>query len=124
MFNYHPILMVLGFGVLGFNGMLLLVVLFVFFWNIGVDCFTPRFAIIYTSGLVSWRLLPAEMDRRRRKAIHLSIQTVAYLLAVIGVRAVFKFHNEHVPAIANMYSLHSWLGITVMVLWGLQVCVV
>jgi cytochrome b-561 len=61
------------------------------------------------------------MDRNTRKGIHLGIQTAAFLLAVVGVRAVFKFHNEHSPPIANMYSLHSWLGIAVMVLWALQV---
>lgn len=76
-------------------------------------CFFP--------GLVSWRIIPTSVDRNTRKAIHLGVQAAAYALAIVGVRAVFKFHNEHVPAIANMYSLHSWLGIVVMILWGLQV---
>ena len=75
----------------------------------------------HSSGLVCWRLLPETLDHRTKKGIHLTIQTVAYGMATWGVRAAFKFHNEHQPPIANMYSLHSWLGIAVVVLWGLQV---
>ncbi|CAA2983212.1 transmembrane ascorbate ferrireductase 1-like [Olea europaea subsp. europaea] len=42
---------------------------------------------------------------------------------IIGGEAVmsyksFKFHNE--SNIANLYSLHSWLGIGVIVLYGIQ----
>jgi len=44
---------------------------------------------------------------------------MALILGIIGIYAVFKFHNE--SGIVNLYSLHSWLGIGVIVLYGVQV---
>ena len=43
---------------------------------------------------------------------------MAFIIATVGLFAIFKFHND--KGIANMYSLHSWLGIVFVVLFGLQ----
>ncbi|CAJ2630042.1 unnamed protein product [Trifolium pratense] len=40
------------------------------------------------------------------------------VLGIIGIAAAFKNHNE--SGIANLYSLHSWLGIGVISLYGIQ----
>lgn len=53
------------------------------------------------------------------KFIHAGLHTSAFILAVIALVAVFDFHNG--AKIPNMYSLHSWLGLTAVVLYGLQV---
>ena len=53
------------------------------------------------------------------KLIHMTIQMLAFIVAVFGLKAVFDFHNHN--NIPNMYSLHSWLGISVAVLFTLQV---
>ncbi|XP_054157545.1 plasma membrane ascorbate-dependent reductase CYBRD1-like [Oppia nitens] len=47
---------------------------------------------------------------QRQKLIHFSIQLSALTVSAVGLYAVFHYHN--VRQIPNMYSLHSWLGIT------------
>lgn len=47
---------------------------------------------------------------QRQKLIHFVVQLSALVVSLIGVYAVFHFHNAE--GIPNLYSLHSWLGIT------------
>lgn len=54
------------------------------------------------------------------KVLHASLMLLALILSIIGLCAVFDFHNA--KKIANMYSLHSWIGIAATVLFALQVC--
>ncbi|XP_042502493.1 transmembrane ascorbate ferrireductase 2 [Macadamia integrifolia] len=56
--------------------------------------------------------------KRFRKAVHLTLQSLAFCLSVIGVWAALKFHNE--KGIDNFYSLHSWLGLACLFLFGIQ----
>ncbi|XP_019314992.1 plasma membrane ascorbate-dependent reductase CYBRD1 [Panthera pardus] len=52
------------------------------------------------------------------KSIHAGLHAVAAILAIISLVAVFDFHNaKNIP---NMYSLHSWVGLTVVILYILQ----
>ncbi|XP_031397019.1 probable transmembrane ascorbate ferrireductase 2 [Punica granatum] len=53
-----------------------------------------------------------------RKLIHLSLQFAAFCVSIIGVWAALKFHNE--KGVDNFYSLHSWLGIACLLLFGIQ----
>lgn len=55
-----------------------------------------------------------------KKAMHLLIQLLAFCLSIIGFWAALKFHND--KGIDNFYSLHSWLGLACLVLFGIQVC--
>nr|XP_043874309.1 plasma membrane ascorbate-dependent reductase CYBRD1 [Solea senegalensis] len=52
------------------------------------------------------------------KFIHAGLHLVAFICAVIAMVAVFDFHNG--GKIPNMYSLHSWLGLTALILYCLQ----
>lgn len=55
------------------------------------------------------------------KSIHAGLNFVAAILAIISLVAVFDFHNTlNIP---NMYSLHSWIGLTAVILYVLQVSV-
>ncbi|XP_061464497.1 plasma membrane ascorbate-dependent reductase CYBRD1 [Rhineura floridana] len=52
------------------------------------------------------------------KLIHAGLHTIALTLAIISLVAVFDFHNA--KKIPNMYSLHSWIGLTAVILYALQ----
>ncbi|KAM9803472.1 plasma membrane ascorbate-dependent reductase CYBRD1 [Syngnathus typhle] len=52
------------------------------------------------------------------KFIHASLNLVAFVSAVVATVAVFDFHNT--SKIPNMYSLHSWVGLGAVILYGLQ----
>ena len=53
------------------------------------------------------------------KSIHAGLNAVAAILAIISVVAVFEYHN--VRKIPHMYSLHSWVGLTALILYIQQV---
>lgn len=74
------------------------------------------FIFVASQGILSYKIIPVKKDRQ--KLVHLTLLGIAIILGAIGIYAVFKFHNE--SNIKNMYSLHSWLGISVISLFGLQ----
>ncbi|KAF7215856.1 plasma membrane ascorbate-dependent reductase CYBRD1 [Nothobranchius furzeri] len=53
------------------------------------------------------------------KFIHASLHLIAFTFAVISLMAVFDFH--YYSSIPDMYSLHSWLGLTVVIMYALQI---
>ncbi|XVF09863.1 hypothetical protein REPUB_Repub07fG0133800 [Reevesia pubescens] len=85
-FNLHPVLMLIGFIILG------------------------------GEAIISYKSLP--LRKEVKKVIHLVLHAIALILGIIGVYTAFKYHNE--SSIANLYSLHSWLGIGIIVLYGIQ----
>ncbi|KAL2528390.1 putative transmembrane ascorbate ferrireductase 2 [Forsythia ovata] len=56
--------------------------------------------------------------KNTKKFVHLSLQFLAFFLSIIGVWAALKFHND--KGIDNFYSLHSWLGLACLFLFGIQ----
>ncbi|TYI11473.1 hypothetical protein ES332_A09G209700v1 [Gossypium tomentosum] len=85
-FNIHPVLMLIGFIILG------------------------------GEAIMSYKSLP--LRKEVKKVVHLVLHAIALILGIIGIYAAFKYHNE--SSIANLYSLHSWLGIGIIVLYGIQ----
>ncbi|CAA0836592.1 Transmembrane ascorbate ferrireductase 1 [Striga hermonthica] len=85
-FNLHPVLMLIGFIIIG------------------------------GQAIMSYKSLP--LKKPEKKLVHLVLHAIALILGIIGIYTAFKFHNE--SNIANLYSLHSWLGIGVIVLYGIQ----
>lgn len=94
-FNYHPLFMIIGFIYLSGNGM------------------------------VVYRLLRRE-PKPILKKIHAALNGLGLLFAIIGAVSVFSFHNYNEDAkgnlapIPNMYSLHSWVGLLVLILYAGQ----
>ncbi|VAH16929.1 unnamed protein product [Triticum turgidum subsp. durum] len=74
------------------------------------------FIIIGSEAIMSYKTLPWSHDTN--KTVHLILHAVALFLGSFGVYAAFKFHNE--SGIANLYSLHSWVGLGTIILYGLQ----
>ncbi|KAF8378828.1 hypothetical protein HHK36_030177 [Tetracentron sinense] len=56
--------------------------------------------------------------KKVQKFIHLLIHLTAFILGIVGIYAVFKFHKRQ--SLPDMYSLHSWIGMGTFCLFGLQ----
>jgi len=74
------------------------------------------FIFLSSQAILAYKIIPAKKEVQ--KSLHLALLGSAIVLGAIGIYAVFKFHNE--SKIKNMYSLHSWLGIATISLFGLQ----
>ncbi|XP_042409658.1 probable ascorbate-specific transmembrane electron transporter 1 [Zingiber officinale] len=85
-FNVHPVLMLIGFIIMG------------------------------SEATMCFRALP--WSKQVNKCIHLILHGLALVLGAVGISAAFKFHNE--LGISNLYSLHSWLGLGTISLYGIQ----
>ncbi|KAJ6883054.1 transmembrane ascorbate ferrireductase 1-like [Populus alba x Populus x berolinensis] len=72
--------------------------------------------IIGGEAIMSYKSLP--LKNEVKKVIHLVLHAIAIILGSVGIAAAFKNHNE--SNIANLYSLHSWLGISIISLYGIQ----
>ena len=71
--------------------------------------------LVYGNGALVYRLLRSK-PKPQLKLAHAAVNGVAFLLAIVGSIAVFSFHNQ--KNIPNLYSLHSWLGLGTMTLFG------
>ncbi|NXR70467.1 CYBR1 reductase, partial [Rhadina sibilatrix] len=88
-FNWHPVLIITGF------------------------VFIQGIAIIVYRLPWTWKCSKLLM-----KFIHAGLNTIAMILAIVSMVAVFDFHNaKNIP---NMYSLHSWIGLTAVIFYSLQ----
>jgi cytochrome b-561 len=57
----------------------------------------------------------APAKRGKAKVMHASLWTLTFIFGLVGIIAVFKSHNDSVSGyIANLYSLHSWVGMMVL----------
>ncbi|XP_050230355.1 transmembrane ascorbate ferrireductase 2 [Mercurialis annua] len=74
--------------------------------------------LILTNGeaMLAYKTVPG--TKSFKKLVHLSLQLVALCLSLIGGWAALKFHND--KGIDNFYSLHSWLGVACLLLFGIQ----
>ncbi|EDV26717.1 uncharacterized protein TRIADDRAFT_55036 [Trichoplax adhaerens] len=55
------------------------------------------------------------------KAVHAILQAITFILIVIGLVAVWQFHNHN--KFNNMYSFHSWCGLITVLLFSLQLTI-
>ncbi|XP_047356730.1 plasma membrane ascorbate-dependent reductase CYBRD1 isoform X1 [Vespa velutina] len=88
-FNWHPLLMTIGFVFLYGNAML-----------------------IYRT--------QRNVRKRRLKLIHTGLMSITILLTIIALVAVFDSHNLKNPPTPNMYTLHSWIGLSCVILFCFQ----
>lgn len=115
----HPVLMLIGFIILGSEGQGTGVSLFFldgFSMMRRLKQFWPNYCTLLAA-IMSYKILPWSHDIN--KMVHLLLHAIALFLGSVGVYAAFKFHNE--SGIANLYSLHSWVGLGTICLYGVQV---
>ncbi|KAJ4835175.1 hypothetical protein Tsubulata_033845 [Turnera subulata] len=101
----HPLLMVIGFILISGEGK----------WIIH-EVLHPLLMVIgfiLISGEGKW--LPG--SRSLKKSVHLCLQGVALACGVFGIWT--KFHGQD-GIVANFFSLHSWMGLICISLFGAQ----
>lgn len=54
------------------------------------------------------------------KLVHMLFHACAIPCIALGFLAVFDSHNLSEPPYPNFYSLHTWLGLITMGMFGLQ----
>nr|XP_033800725.1 cytochrome b reductase 1 isoform X3 [Geotrypetes seraphini] len=80
------------------------------------------FVVLQGSAIVVYRLpWTWRCSKFLMKCIHAGLHLTVLILAIVSLVAVFDFHNtQNIP---NMYSMHSWTGLTAVVLYGVQVLI-
>lgn len=75
--------------------------------------------VLYGNGAVLYRIpLSWGQNKLPWKLLHAALMLLALILSIVGLCAVFGNHNaNHIP---NLYSLHSWIGITATALFAVQ----
>ena len=54
------------------------------------------------------------------KILHALIQVLTFVFTTVALKAVFDSHNKAAKPIPNMYSMHSWVGLAAVILFGMQ----
>jgi len=109
----HPVLMLIGYIIIGSEGN-------------DKNVFRPRDVNKISSLVISfvlaaimvYKVFPT-LKHDTAKLVHLILHGIALVLGAVGIYFAFKNHNE--SGIANLYSLHSWLGIGTITLYSIQV---
>ncbi|XP_022090682.1 cytochrome b561-like [Acanthaster planci] len=70
------------------------------------------------NALMTYRIIGNFLNRTVVKIIHLILQTLAVVFASFALACVFHFHNA--SGFANLYSLHSWVGIATFAFFCVQ----
>ncbi|XP_050275627.1 probable ascorbate-specific transmembrane electron transporter 1 [Quercus robur] len=72
--------------------------------------------VIGGQAIMAYKSIPAK--RKTRKGVHLVLHLTAFLSGILGIYVIFKYKKEE--GAQNFLTLHSWLGITTVSLYGLQ----
>jgi len=83
---------------------------------------TVSLIYLYGHGALIYRLIPPRGDdhKQKLKIAHAVVMIVAFCVMVVGLKAAFDSHNYPDPPKPNMYTLHSWIGLTSAILFGIQ----
>lgn len=73
--------------------------------------------IILATAIMTYKSVPGK--RSSAKVVHLLLHLIALAAGVLGLIAVFKSKKE--AGLSDMYTLHSWLGMSAICAFGLQV---
>ncbi|XP_016647009.1 PREDICTED: probable ascorbate-specific transmembrane electron transporter 1 [Prunus mume] len=74
------------------------------------------FILIGGEAIMAYKTVPGK--RNTQKMVHLILHFLALVAIILGIYAAFKFNHE--SGIPNLLTLHSWLGIITISLFGLQ----
>lgn len=73
--------------------------------------------MVLHAALLAYKTVPG--TKKLKKLVHITLQFLAMFLSLVGLWAVWKFHDE--KEIDHLYTLHSWLGLSCIIIFSLQV---
>ncbi|XP_043914930.1 lysosomal membrane ascorbate-dependent ferrireductase CYB561A3 isoform X2 [Protopterus annectens] len=75
--------------------------------------------ILYGNAIIIYRIPSSQSGSKLPwKILHAGVTLVALLMSVVGLVAVFMFHAQ--SKIPHLYSLHSWVGLSAVILFACQ----
>lgn len=83
-----------------------------------VHPFLMFFGFIFFAGEAMMAYKTVAAQRAVQKFIHMALHLGAITFGIVGIYAAFKYHN--LQQFTNMYTLHSWLGLSTFILYGIQ----
>ncbi|CDQ72958.1 unnamed protein product [Oncorhynchus mykiss] len=86
-------------------------------FNVHPLCMVLGLVFLYGDAILVYRVFRNE-SKRNIKVLHAVLHLLALIISIVGIVAVFDFHNHN--KIPNMYSLHSWCGMLTFVLFCVQ----
>ncbi|XP_008569357.1 PREDICTED: cytochrome b561 [Galeopterus variegatus] len=86
-------------------------------FNVHPLCMVIGLIFLQGDALLVYRVFRNEA-KRTTKVLHGLLHVFAFVIALVGLVAVFDYHKKE--GYADLYSLHSWFGILVFVLYFVQ----
>uniref|UniRef100_A0A8C3WSA4 Transmembrane ascorbate-dependent reductase CYB561 n=1 Tax=Catagonus wagneri TaxID=51154 RepID=A0A8C3WSA4_9CETA len=86
-------------------------------FNVHPLCMIIGLVFLQGDALLVYRVFRNEA-KRTTKVLHGVLHVFAFVIALVGLVAVFDYHRK--KGSADLYSLHSWCGILVFVLFLAQ----
>lgn len=86
-------------------------------FNVHPLCMVIGLVFLQADALLVYRVFRNEA-KRTTKVLHGLLHVLAFVIALVGLVAVFDYHRK--KGYADLYSLHSWCGILVFVLYVVQ----
>ncbi|KAI5929110.1 Cytochrome b561 [Manis javanica] len=86
-------------------------------FNVHPLCMIIGLIFLQGDALLVYRVFRNEA-RRTTKVLHGLLHVFAFIIALVGLVAVFDYHRK--KGYADLYSLHSWCGIVISVLYFVQ----
>ncbi|XP_062893892.1 transmembrane ascorbate-dependent reductase CYB561 [Mobula hypostoma] len=86
-------------------------------FNVHPLCMVIGMVFLYGDAILVYRTLRNE-GKTTLKLLHAFIHLIALVAIIVGAVAVFDFHAAN--NIPDLYSLHSWCGLSIIILFCLQ----